>query len=58
MSISLRESKASRMGESAGTEKKKKRQLLLLIGLGGQTQIKTTAKLTGDIVSPKVMQQL
>lgn len=51
MPISLKESKISGMGELAGTEKKS--QLLLLIWLGGQTLIKTTAKLTGNIVSPK-----
>lgn len=55
MPISLKESKMSGMGELAGTEKN---QLLLLIRLGGQTLIKTTAKLTGNIVSPKVRQQL
>ena len=57
MSLSVKESKMSRMEESTGTEKKKKAALMSL-GLGGQTQIKTTADLTGNIFSLKVMQQL
>lgn len=37
---------------------KKKKAALQLIRLGGQTQIKPAEKLTGNIVFPKVMQQL